>query len=225
MRLDTDDLFPLSIIVVFAIAIPIAFWVGFGGRQQITHDLIDILKYFAMVCVAVAPFIVWLTSACVGKYGSGTPFYGSEQLQGQLGVSLPAATQWEVVEEAAELLKPARDELIRQAAQGEVMHNDDTSMRVLRLVREPSDERTGVFTSGIVSTGRQHAARTSPTCCSSVPKTRARPFRCDALSRNVPKLAAGWRFCWQLPRPRYRAAIRFQSFSRQRRSVGPKTGH
>jgi transposase len=64
------------------------------------------------------------------KYGTGTPFYRLEQLQGQLGIPLPAATQWEVVEEAAELLKPARDELIRQAAQGEVMHNDDTSMRV-----------------------------------------------------------------------------------------------
>jgi transposase len=57
-------------------------------------------------------------------------------------------------EEVAELLKPARDELIRQAAQGEVVHNDDTSMLVLRLTREPSDERTGVFTSGIVSTGQ-----------------------------------------------------------------------
>jgi transposase len=54
------------------------------------------------------------------KYGSGTPFYRLEQLQGQLGIPLPAATQWEVVEEAAEL--------IRQAAQGEVVHNDDTSM-------------------------------------------------------------------------------------------------
>jgi len=28
------------------------------------------------------------------------------------------------VEEAAEVIKPARDELIRQAAQGEVLHND-----------------------------------------------------------------------------------------------------
>jgi transposase len=44
--------------------------------------------------------------------------------------------------------------LIRQAAQGEVVHNGDTSMRVLRPAREPSDERTGVFTSGIVSTGQ-----------------------------------------------------------------------
>ncbi len=137
------------------------------------------------------------------KYGSGTPFYRLEQLQGQLGIPLPAATQWEVVEEAAELMKPARDELIRQAAQGEVVHNDDTSMRVLHLAREPSDERTGVFTSGIVSTsqgrkialyftGRQHAGEN----LADVLKHRARhlapPIQmCDALSRNVPKLTAG----------------------------------
>ena len=52
------------------------------------------------------------------KYGSGIPFYRLEQLEGQLGIPLPAATQWEIVEEAAEVIKPARDELIRQAAQG-----------------------------------------------------------------------------------------------------------
>src|SRR6202035_1507891 len=137
------------------------------------------------------------------KYGSGTPFYRLEQLQDRLGIPLPAATQWEVVEEAAELLKPARDELIRQAAQGEVVHNDDTSMRVLHLTREPLDERTGVFTSGIVSTsqgwkialyftGRQHAGEN----LAEVLKQRAQhlgpPIQmCDALSRNVPKLAAG----------------------------------
>jgi hypothetical protein len=61
------------------------------------------------------------------KYGSGMPFYRLEQLEGQLGIPLPAATQWEIAEEAAELLKRERDELIRQAAQGEVVHNDDTS--------------------------------------------------------------------------------------------------
>jgi hypothetical protein len=43
------------------------------------------------------------------------------------------------------------DELIRQAAQGSVVHNDDTGMRILRLVREPGDKRTGTFTTGIVS--------------------------------------------------------------------------
>src|SRR5919199_2680505 len=90
------------------------------------------------------------------KYGSGVPFYRLEQLECQLGIPLPAATQWEIVEEAAEVIKPARDELLRQAAQGEVLHNDDTSMRVLRLPRPPADPRTGVFTSGIVSTGAGH---------------------------------------------------------------------
>ena len=86
------------------------------------------------------------------KYGSGIPFYRLERLENQLGIPLPAATQWEIVEELAEVIKPARDELIRQAAQGEVLHNDDTSMRVLQMEREPSDERTGVFTSRIFST-------------------------------------------------------------------------
>src|SRR5262245_60415645 len=137
------------------------------------------------------------------KYGSGTPFYRLAQLQNQLGIPLPAATQWEIVEEAAESIKPARDELIRQAAQGEVVHNDDTSMRVLRLAREPADERTGVFTSGIVSTGdgrkialyftgRQHAGEN----LAEVLKRRAAELPApiqmsDALSRNVPKLPGG----------------------------------
>jgi len=95
------------------------------------------------------------------KYDAGTPFYRPEQLEAQLGIPLPAATQWEIVEEAAQVIKPARDELIRQAAQGTVVHNDDTSMRVLMLNRDPSDERTGVFTSGIVSVGRGTRSRST----------------------------------------------------------------
>src|SRR3984893_4708875 len=137
------------------------------------------------------------------KYGSGIPFYRLEQLEGQLGIPLPAATQWEIVEEAAELLKPARDELIRQAAQGEVVHNDDTSMRVRRLAREPSDERTGVFTSGIVSTGtgwkialyftgRQHAGENIADVLMQRAAKLPSPIKlCDALSRNVPRLPTG----------------------------------
>src|SRR5438477_8166498 len=137
------------------------------------------------------------------KYGSGTPFYRLEQLEGQLGIPLPAATQWEIVEEAAALIKPARDELIRQAAQGEVVHNDDTSMRVLRLAREPSDERTGVFTSGIVSTGagwkialyftgRQHAGENIADVLQQRAAELPSPIQmCDALSRNVAKLPTG----------------------------------
>jgi 5S rRNA maturation endonuclease (ribonuclease M5) len=131
------------------------------------------------------------------KYGSGMPFYRLEKLERLLGIPLPASTQWEIVEEAAEVIKAARDELIRQAAQGEVLHNDDTSMRVLRLAREPSDERTGVFTSGIVSTqqgrrialyftGRQHAGENLRDVLQHRVAELGAPIQmCDALSRNT----------------------------------------
>ena len=137
------------------------------------------------------------------KYGSGIPFYRLESLEDQLGIPLPAATQWAIVEETAELIKPAHEELIRQAAQGEVLHNDDTSMRVLHMEREPSDERTGVFTSGIVSTGegrnialyftgRQHAGENLADVLAQRAADLPAPIQmCDALSRNVPKLSAG----------------------------------
>src|SRR5229473_1445229 len=137
------------------------------------------------------------------KYGSGMPFYRLEKLEHLLGIPLPASTQWEIAEEAAEVIKAAPDELIRQAAQGDVLHNDDTSMRVLRLAREPSDERTGVFTSGIVSTqqgqkialyftGRQHAGENLRDVLQHRAAELARPIQmCDALSRNTPKLSDG----------------------------------
>jgi len=41
--------------------------------------------------------------------------------------------------------------LLQGAAQGSVMHNDDTSMRILQLARIADDGRTGTFTGGIVS--------------------------------------------------------------------------
>jgi transposase len=137
------------------------------------------------------------------KYGAGTPFNRLEQLEGQLGIPLPAATQWEIVEEEAQVIKPARDELIRQAAQGTVVHNDDTGMRVLTLQRDPKDERTGVFTSGIVSvdqgrkialyfTGGRHAGENLAEVLRQRNAELPSPIQmCDALSRNVPKLPVG----------------------------------
>ena len=135
------------------------------------------------------------------KYGSGMPFYRLQDLENNLGIPLPASTQWEIVEEAAEPIKPARDELIRQAAQGEVLHNDDTSMKVLSLRRaiiEEAGERTGIFTSGVVATtegrkialfftGRQHAGEN----LADVLKRRASELpmpiqMSDALARNAP---------------------------------------
>jgi transposase len=146
------------------------------------------------------------------KYGSGIPFYRLAGLEKNLGIPLPVSTQWEIVEEVAEVIRPAFEELIRQAAQGEVFHNDDTSMKILSLARESalsrgspeerssSCERTGLFTSGIVSTrqgqrialfftGRRHAGENFAQVLAHRAAGLPPPIQMsDALSRNFPKL-------------------------------------
>ena len=67
-------------------------------------------------------------------YGTGVPFYRLDGLQANLGIPLPSSTQWDVVERAAKLVAPAFDELVRQAAQGDVLHNDDTPMKILEYM-------------------------------------------------------------------------------------------
>ena len=72
-------------------------------------------------------------------------------------------------------------------------------MRILRLAREPSDKRTGIFTSGIVSlwqnrkialffTGRQHAGENLADLLQRRAEQSSPIQMCDALSRNTPKL-------------------------------------
>jgi transposase len=146
------------------------------------------------------------------KYGSGVPFYRLAALEASVGIPLPASTQWEIVAETAEVIRPAFEELIRQAAQGEVFYNDDTSMKILAFPRasphaveadeevSSARERTGQFTSGIVSTrqgqrialfftGRKHAGENFARVLVHRAAELAPPIQmCDALSRNLPKL-------------------------------------
>ena len=133
------------------------------------------------------------------KYGSGVPFYRLAGLQDNLGIPLPVSTQWDMMAAAAAPLEPAYAELIRQAAQGQVLYNDDTAARILALQRETPADRRGVFTTGIVATaqgrkitlffsGDKHAGEN----LADVLKQRAAELpppiqMCDALSRNVPK--------------------------------------
>jgi hypothetical protein len=143
------------------------------------------------------------------KYGSGVPFNRLDGLQESLGLPLPASTQWEIAEKTAALVKPAFEELVRQAAQGEVLYNDDTTMKILAHLGEASSSeagalpeversaRTGSFTSGIVSTreartvalfftGRQHAGENLAAVLAHRAQALGPPIQmCDALSRNL----------------------------------------
>jgi transposase len=144
------------------------------------------------------------------KYGSGLPFNRLEGLQGDLGVPLPASTQWDIVEAVAGNLAPVFDELVRQAAQGEVVHNDDTTVKILELMGErarqevladadgDADERRGLFTSGVVAlrdghrvalffSGRRHAGENLAQVLAHRAEGLPPPIQmCDALSRNLP---------------------------------------
>ena len=119
------------------------------------------------------------------KYGSGLPFYRLARLQLAAGVPLPASTQWQLCEKAGKLILPVFCELIHRAAQGGLLHVDDTGAKILGPVRrrdgpvtvasesnEPDaaeiavqlpvpparpETRTGTFTTGIVSRVDEHS--------------------------------------------------------------------
>jgi transposase len=147
------------------------------------------------------------------KYGSGLPFNRLDGLQGNLDVPLPASTQWEIVQGVAAVLAPAFAELIRQAAQGDVLHNDDTTVKILELMGdrgrpETSDgvtadvdvaeSRRGLYTSGVVAlldgrrvalffSGRRHAGENLAQVLKHRGESLPPPIQmCDALSRNLP---------------------------------------
>ena len=137
------------------------------------------------------------------RYGSGMPFYRLERLQRSLGVPLPAATQWELVAETAQAVEPIFEQLIDVAAQAQSLSNDDTSMRVDALRREikaeKDPERTGIFTTGIVSggqdppialffTGRRHGGENLNEVLRRRQGHLPTPLQmCDGLSRNEPR--------------------------------------
>jgi hypothetical protein len=70
------------------------------------------------------------------KYGSGMPFNRLERLQGSYEIPLAASTQWKLVQQAADGYALAYKELLRQAAQGDVVYHDDTKVRILELMGE-----------------------------------------------------------------------------------------
>lgn len=108
------------------------------------------------------------------RYAYGLPHNRLSKLCDNLGVPTPSSTQWDIVNDAADALMPVFDELVVQAAQGDVITIDDTHMKVIELgaslAKAYADvaakveagelpksalakQRTGIHTTGMVSTG------------------------------------------------------------------------
>lgn len=140
------------------------------------------------------------------KYRGGVPFYRQDQLQDILGTPLSASEIWEMTEDVADAVQPVYAALCGEAANAEILHNDDTTARILSRMKElkaseNEPERTGTFTSCIVAvlkstevkiglffTGWKHAGENLDALLEKRSENLSSPIQeCDALSRNIPK--------------------------------------
>jgi transposase len=145
------------------------------------------------------------------RYGLGLPHNRIAHMQQHMKLPIPTSTQWDVIAQNAPALQPVFDELERQGAQGDTMHNDDTYARVLAfmgarradLLRDgelPDPERVGLFTTAILSlidaqpvllfyTGRKYAGENLASLLQARDEELAPPvLMCDGLeSRNLPQ--------------------------------------
>jgi transposase len=143
------------------------------------------------------------------RYGTGMPLHRLDRLQRNLETPVPASTQWEAVRDHVDAVAPVHDELCHQAASGRVLHNDDTSVRILEFMGKrraqllalgelPDPDRTGLFTTSIVSitddgpialfcSGRKHGGENFTALLAARDPDLPPPIHmCDGLDRNRP---------------------------------------
>ena len=144
------------------------------------------------------------TMLALMRYGAGLPLYRMDKWQTHFGLPLPASTQWELIEAASATPALVYDALNGIAAQGRLLHHDDTTMRVQslrqQLIQAPppptGQKRTGIFTTSIVSqvgahrvalffTGDKHAGENLDQLLQRRAAGLEKPLQmCDGLSRN-----------------------------------------
>ena len=150
------------------------------------------------------------------RYGLGFPFNRLDRMQGDLEIPLPVSTQREIVSTAYDNLTPVYEEHLRQAAQGELLHHDDTNVKILELMGEGAKQKAfdesqeendadrldpepkGLFTTGVVAvsgnkrialffSSRRHAGENLMEVLRQRASGLPPPIQmCDALSRNMP---------------------------------------
>ena len=145
----------------------------------------------------------------LGRYYLGVPLYRLEGYQALVGIPVPDATQWDQIERVADCAYPVFKHLERLAAQGEVIYQDDTPVRILSLIEEnrhaeaqaqdaaASPPRTGMYTTGLVVqvgeqticlyyAGRHHAGENLAALLRQREPQRDKPLvMSDALASNA----------------------------------------
>jgi transposase len=108
----------------------------------------------------------------VSRYYLGVPGYRLQAYQAMLGVPVPDATQWDQIEVVGDCAYKVFAQMEREAAQGELIFQDDTAARILALIQANRDlvaaaqaqgvstptERTGMHTTVLVVQVGEHTA-------------------------------------------------------------------
>jgi transposase len=108
----------------------------------------------------------------VSRYYLGVPGYRLQGYQAMLGVPVADATQWDQIEVVGDCAYKVFEQMEREAAQGEVIFQDDTAVRILSLISENRDlvaaaqaqglstpkERTGMHTTALAVQVGEHTA-------------------------------------------------------------------
>jgi transposase len=106
----------------------------------------------------------------VSRYYLGLPFYRLQGYQAMLGVPVPDATQWDQIEKVGDCAYVVFEHMETVAAQGELIYQDDTTVRLLSLIKENLQiladaevqgvsrpkERTGMHTTALVVKVGEH---------------------------------------------------------------------
>lgn len=147
----------------------------------------------------------------MNRYFLGVPFYRLEAYQALVGVPVPDSTQWDQVEHVADCAYMVFERLVYLAAQGHLIYQDDTPVRILSLIKEnrewqqaqeqtpeafESNERTGMQSTALVVktgeqticlyfSGRDHAGENLQALLEQRQEGLDKPLvMSDALSRN-----------------------------------------
>jgi transposase len=106
----------------------------------------------------------------IGRYYLGLPLYRLQGYQAMLGVPVADATQWDQIEKVGDCAYVVFEYMETVAAQGELIYQDDTAVRMLSLIKENLQmladaeaqgvsrptERTGMHTTALVVQVGEH---------------------------------------------------------------------
>ncbi len=138
----------------------------------------------------------------VAHYHLGLPLKRIEAFQALVGMPLPDASQWDLVEQVADSAYPVYEQMKRLGANQPLVYQDDTGARLLSLIKEnradPPPKRKGMYTTVLVFegehsiclylSGRQHAGENLDDILAyRDPDLAPIQWMSDGLAANTPK--------------------------------------